>query len=195
VANESGRTNKEGAAERPVETLPNEAEERMLVEAAQRDRSRFAELYERNFDRVYAYVIRRVRNREEAEDLTSEVFQQALANLPRFEWRGVPFVGWLLRIAANAIADRWQHADRDRIQAVQQVADDGAMKDIERRATLYQLVRTLPADQRRVIVMRFVEQHSLKETAQQLERTEGAIKQLQFRALQTLRAGMEGANE
>ena len=58
--------------------------ERLLIEAAQRDPRRFAELYEQNFDRVYAFIARRVRNREEAEDLTSEVFHQALANLPRF---------------------------------------------------------------------------------------------------------------
>jgi RNA polymerase sigma-70 factor, ECF subfamily len=81
-------------------------DERLLVEAAQRDASRFAELYERNFERVYAFVVRRVRNRAEAEDLTSDVFHRALANLPRFEWRGVPFAAWLYRMAANAIADR-----------------------------------------------------------------------------------------
>src|SRR6266550_3545624 len=75
--------------------------ERLLIEAAQRDPSRFAELYEDNFERVYAFIARRVRDRDEAEDLTSEVFHQALANLARFEWRGVPFAAWLFRIAAN----------------------------------------------------------------------------------------------
>src|SRR6185295_19075563 len=78
-------------------------DEQRLVEAAQRDPSHFAELYERHFERVYAYVVRRVRDRDEAEDLTSEVFHQALAHLGRFEWRGLPFAAWLFRIAANAI--------------------------------------------------------------------------------------------
>src|SRR5256884_9236848 len=64
--------------------------ERLRIEAAQRDRSRFAELYEDNFERVYAFIARRVHDRDEAEDLTSEVFHQALANLTRFEWRGGP---------------------------------------------------------------------------------------------------------
>ena len=78
------------------------------MEAAQKDPTRFAELYETNFERVYAFVVRRVSDRDAAEDLTSEVFHKALANLRRFEWRGVPFAAWLLRIAANAIADRAQ---------------------------------------------------------------------------------------
>ena len=65
--------------------------ERLLVEAAQKDPARFAEIYEHNFARVYAFIARRVGNRDVAEDLTSDVFHKALAGLPRFEWRGVPF--------------------------------------------------------------------------------------------------------
>ena len=81
-------------------------DERLLVEAAQKDPSRFAELYELNFARVYGYIARRVGDRDAAQDLTSDVFHNALAKLHSFEWRGVPFAGWLLRIAANMIVDR-----------------------------------------------------------------------------------------
>src|SRR5215469_18543747 len=88
------------------------ATERLLVEAAQQDPSRFSELYEKNFHRVYAFVARRVRDREEAEDITAEVFHEALRSLGRFQWRGAPFAAWLLRIAANTLADRWQRAAR-----------------------------------------------------------------------------------
>ena len=91
-----------------MRALDYETDERLMVEAAQRDPSHFAELYEHNFERVYAYIARRVSNREEAQDLTAEVFHQALANLSQFEWRGTPFVAWLLRIAAHALADRWK---------------------------------------------------------------------------------------
>src|SRR2546423_9787492 len=83
-----------------------EEAERLLIEAAQRDRSRFAELYEDNFERVYAFIARRVRDRDEAEDLTSEVFHQALANLARFEWRGVPPPASPFRGAAHPANDR-----------------------------------------------------------------------------------------
>ena len=78
-----------------------EADERLLIEAAQKDPARFGVLYEINFERVYAYVVKRVQDRSEAEDVTSEVFHQALANLKRFEWRGIPFSAWLFRIAAT----------------------------------------------------------------------------------------------
>ena len=80
-------------------------DERLLIEAAQADPARFVELYDRHVDRIYAYVSRRTGSRVVAEDLTSAVFEQALASLPRFEWRGVPFAAWLLRIAANALVD------------------------------------------------------------------------------------------
>src|SRR5262249_45193097 len=64
-----------------------EPEERLLIEAAQKDPSRFAELYEQNFHRVYAYIARRVRDRAETQDLTAHVFHQALANLGKFKWK------------------------------------------------------------------------------------------------------------
>ncbi|HEY6182161.1 MAG TPA: sigma factor, partial [Terriglobales bacterium] len=86
-----------------MKAINPESDERLLVEAAQRDPRRFAELYELHFRRVYAYVIRRVERREEAEDVTSEVFHHALAKIKSFEWRGVPFSAWLMRIAANVI--------------------------------------------------------------------------------------------
>ena len=86
--------------------------ERLLIEAAQQDPTRFAELYESNFERVYAYLLRRVGSREEAEDLTADVFHQALVSIGRFEWRGRPFVAWLLGIAGNVLRDRWQRVTK-----------------------------------------------------------------------------------
>src|SRR2546428_3616838 len=132
-----------------------EEAERLLIEAAQRDRSRFAELYEDNFERVYAFIARRVRDRDEAEDLTSEVFHQALANLARFEWRGVPFAAWLLRIAANAIIDRAKRTAREHGVPGPDEPPETSLEEIEQRAQLFRLVERLPPDQRRVIVMRF----------------------------------------
>lgn len=166
-----------------------DAEERLLVEAAQKDPSRFGALYENNFERVYAFVARRVGNRDEAQDLTSEVFHRALENLPRFEWRGVPFSSWLFRIAANAITDRSKRAARE-IPSLDEIVgvDPGTNpEEVELLARLFCLVGRLPADQRRVIEMRFAEGKSIHEIARELGRTEGAVKQLQFRGLQTLR--------
>jgi RNA polymerase sigma-70 factor (ECF subfamily) len=182
-----------------LKALSKEADERRLIEAAQRDPARFAELYENNFERVYAYVVRRVGDRTETEDLTSEVFHHALANLQRFEWRGIPFAAWLFRIAANLISDRWQHKSREsladdpeQIEAAPAAAVE--LAEVERKATLFRLVETLPAEQQRVVVLRFVEQKSIKEVAREIRKTEGAVKQLQFRAISSLRARMEGAD-
>ncbi len=180
-----------------MKALKKEADERLLIEAAQQNPARFAELYELNFERVYAYIVKRVHDRIETEDLTSEVFHQALANLKRFEWRGIPFCAWLFRIAANLISDRWQRSGRE-------ITDDATLdaaqvspreiEEIERRATISRLVETLPAEQKRVVLLRFVDQKSIKEVAKEISKTEGAVKQLQFRALSTLRARLEGAD-
>jgi len=168
-------------------SLANPNDERLLVEAAREDPARFGELYENNFERVYAYLARRARDRDEAQDLTAEVFHQALAGLPRYEWRGLPFIGWLLGIAANVLADRWQRATRLQEVVTGELEQVGVEDDVERRAILYQIVDSLPADQRQVILWRFVGQKSLREMAAELGRSEGAVKQLQLRALQNLR--------
>src|SRR5262245_8250870 len=169
---------------------PDEADERPLVEAAQADPARFIDLYDRHFHRVYAYVFRRTRNRADAEDVTSEVFHRALANLPKYEWRGTPFAAWLFRIAANEIADRWQKTARDSAELPAEIA--GPDPGLERQAMLFQLVERLPDDQRRVIEMRFGEGKTLSEAAGALGKSEGAIKQLQRRALERLREHLEG---
>lgn len=157
---------------------PSNADERSLVEAAQKDPARFAELYEANVDRVYAYIRRRVRDRGEAEDLTSAVFHQALANLPRFEWRGITFAAWLLRIADNEVVDRWHGSRRETTDLGPEDRAAAEEPSIERSVMLSQLVDGLPPDQRQVIVDRFVEQRSIREIAETLGRSETAIKQL-----------------
>ncbi|HXQ25252.1 MAG TPA: sigma-70 family RNA polymerase sigma factor [Candidatus Acidoferrales bacterium] len=165
--------------------------EQLLIEAAQRDPARFVELYEENFERVYAFVSRRVHMRADAEDVTAEVFQTAFENLARFEWRKVPFVAWLYRIAANALADRWRKVSRESGKPAAEVAsvefDESEIEMAELRAQLFRSVANLPEDQRRVIEMRFAEEKSIREIAKELGRTTGAVKQLQFRAYQKLR--------
>jgi len=173
--------------------------EGVLVEAAQRDPAEFEALYELYFERVYAFVASRVRDRASAEDVTSEVFHKALSNLASYEWRGVPFAAWLLRIAANAVVDQVKRAAREfpAPDDPPEPANDpdvqaSEMRAMEHRAQLFRLVEQLPAVQKQVVYDRFVEQRSIKEIAQRLGKTEGAVKQLQLRAVQNLRAQMEG---
>ena len=204
------RPARKGSAKGVAKGVPAEArasaatgpqDERRLVEAAQNDPAKFDALYELQFERVYAFVASRVRDRASAEDVTSEVFHKALANLASYEWRGVPFAAWLLRIAANAIVDHAKRAAREfpapddpPEPANDPVVQASEMRAIEHRAQLFRLVGQLPAIQKQVVLERFVEQRSIKEIAQRLGKTEGAVKQLQLRAVQNLRAQMEGSN-
>ncbi len=182
----------------------SDSAERALIEAAQRDRGRFADLYEDNFERVYAYVARRVRDRDEAQDITADVFHLALKNLARFEWRGLPFAAWLFRIASNEIVDRAKGIARRRVlerevfhettDRAGPVAGVARVEEDERRARLFKLVERLPREQSRVIAMRFAEDKSIREIAAALGRSEGSVKQLQFRAMQNLRVRLGDTN-
>jgi RNA polymerase sigma-70 factor (ECF subfamily) len=178
-----------------LKAIEPDADERQLIEAARRDPSRFAELYEANFDRVYDFIARRVPTREEADDLTADVFRQALSSLPSFEWQGMPFAGWLLGIATHLIARRWQRAAKQTALPVEALESVGVPEQTERRAIFSQLVERLPEDQRYVVRRRFIDHRSIREIAQELGRSVGAIKQLQFRALETLRMQVRSRHE
>lgn len=167
-------------------------DDRLLIEAAQADPARFLEIYERYVDRIYAFVSRRTENRAVAEDITSDVFERALATIARFEWRGLPVSAWLFRVASNAVADHWRERSHSADEPVPDVPDPREVEDIDRRIALYQEVERLPDVQRDVIRMRFVEEKSTREVAAALNRSEGAVKQLQLRALERLRKSMGG---
>jgi RNA polymerase sigma-70 factor (ECF subfamily) len=158
------------AAENDVRTLERDSNDWPLIEAAQHEPARFAELYEQNFVRIYSFFARRVATREEAQDLTAEVFHQALASIKRFKWQGAPFIAWLYGIT--------------------DLSDAGG--EIERSVMLGQIVESLLPDQKHVIVRRFIDQKSIREIALELGRSEGAVKQLQLRALENLRERLGG---
>src|SRR2546427_2782958 len=123
--------------------MSEEHDERTQVEAAQRDSSRFADLYERNFYRVYAYIVRRVGDRHQAEDLTADVFREALAGLAKFEWRGVPFCAWLGGIASPRVADYWKRSGRGARHPATESQTAGSPA-IGRSTTLFPVVGPLP---------------------------------------------------
>jgi RNA polymerase sigma-70 factor (ECF subfamily) len=176
-------------AEIAVKTVEREDDGRLQIRAAQSEPIRFAELYEQNVDRIYAFIARRVCSRDHAEDLTAEVFHQALASIGSFRWQGAPFISWLYGIAANVLAAHWQKLGRNPAQ-LEEGWDEGGSEEIERKAILAEMVESLMPDQRMVIVRRFIEQRSIREVATELGRSEGAIKQLQLRALENLREKM-----
>ena len=157
------------------------------------DRSAFAELYDTHCDAVYRYVLYRVREPSDAEDLTSEVFTRAFANIHRYRWQGKSFLAWLYTIARNAVTDR-RRRDRPTVELdnAYGIAEEGptahdhAVRG-EQVDALKGAVKHLTTEQQEVLVLRFVENMSSRQVAKVLGKNEGAIRALQFRALGRLR--------
>jgi len=157
------------------------------------DRAAFAELYDTHVDSVYRYLMYRVREPSDAEDLASEVFTRAFANIHRYKWQGKSFLAWLYTIARNAVTDR-RRRDRPTVEldnayglaAQGPTAHDLAVRG-ENVEALRGAVKHLTGEQQEVLVLRFVENLSSREVANILGKNEGAIRALQFRALGRLR--------
>jgi RNA polymerase sigma-70 factor (ECF subfamily) len=180
--------------------------DRRLVEGARKgDGQALGQLYQRHVDRVYSYILFRVRAEALAEDLTQDVFFQALRSLDSFDWRGA-VAPWLLRIARNAIIDHWRRRARrperamsmldanededDRLERWMAASDTGALADVDLavdRERIAQAADLLTELQRQVVALRFAAGLSIKETADAMGRSEGAIKNLQHHALRALR--------
>ena len=175
--------------------------DRPLVEAARRDPAGFDPLYRRYLAQVYSYAYYELGDHHEAEDATERTFLAALVNLDRFEERARPADGdgastfrvWLFRIARNVVANqrrgRRRHPQAP-IEAAALVADpldvEGGVAVRQEAAAAWQAVGRLPADRRRALVLRFVEEMSTAEIAGVLGRSEGAVRVLIHRALRTV---------
>lgn len=164
--------------------------ERLLIEAAQRDRAAFAPLYERYVDQIFAYAHTLTRNRELAEDVTAATFAKAIEDLPRFEWRGVPYSAWLYRVASNLVARQARRpawVDLDTHQPVDGESPELIVEQREREAAVRAAVAVLPDDQRHAVLLRFGGDLRNREIAEIMGRSEGAVKLLTFRAVTALR--------
>jgi RNA polymerase sigma-70 factor (ECF subfamily) len=164
--------------------------ERLLIEAAQRDRAAFAPLYERYVDQIFAYAHTLTRNRELAEDVTAATFAKAIEDLPRFEWRGVPYSAWLYRVASNLVARQARRpawVDIDTHQPIDHLTPEVIAEQRDREATVRSAVALLPDDQRQAVLLRFGGELRNREIAEIMGRSEGAVKLLTFRAMTALR--------
>ena len=170
------------------------ADLRRLVEFAQKgDRDSLEALYLLHFDRIYSYLHLSVGNRHDAEDLTTQTFLKMLEAIGRFRWQSAPFSAWLFRIAHNLAMDhfrankRWQPEEEvpEPEDATESSAEDAAFESIGRRSML-ELIEGLSHEQKQVLTLKFVFNFSNGEAAAILDKTEGAVKSLQHRALVSL---------
>ncbi|MFA9446283.1 sigma-70 family RNA polymerase sigma factor [Egicoccus sp. AB-alg6-2] len=177
-----------------------------LVERAQGgDAQAFADLYDRYVDQTFAYVYRRVGHRQLAEDLVGDVFLRAYRRLSSFEWQGVDLGAWIMTIARNRVHDHFKSARFRLERPTDDVRDDpgpSTPDDPERVAVARDLTRALGQalarlkdEHREVIELRFVHDLSVAETAAVMERSVGATKALQYRALRALATEVEGHPE
>jgi RNA polymerase sigma-70 factor (ECF subfamily) len=169
------------------------------VLAAQRDRAAFGVLYRRYLERVYGYCFHLLGDHHDAEDATERTFVAALAALDRYRDTGATFRAWLFRIAHNQLANALRARARhpvDPLDAVPEPAEpadpDGLVSRAEEARRLRAALQRLPEDRRQVIVLRFIDGLSAREIGDVLDRSPGAVRVLQHRALRELATHLDG---
>ncbi|HKV32440.1 MAG TPA: sigma-70 family RNA polymerase sigma factor [Candidatus Dormibacteraeota bacterium] len=166
--------------------------ERFLVERAKSDADAFGLLYDRHVDGIYRFVRARLSNAAAAEDVTAEVFVDALRGISRYQDRGRPFSCWLYRIAVNAVADHYRH-EASTAELSEELADTAtqveatAIRHLEVQA-VWRLVEDLPPQQRVAMTLRFRDDLSAREAAAVMGKSEAAVKLLIYRAVRRLRS-------
>ena len=179
-----------------VTSFKDATENELLAVAMQYNSVALGELYYRYEAKIYSYVFRRTGDQTLAEDLTAQVFLKMLESIrDRKAWHS-SFSGWLYRIAHNLVIDHYRRRDRHNTVELDDARPQAS--DIEDPTTAAEMhidaerlraaIRRLTEDQAEVVSLRFLEGYSISEVAAMTNRTEGAIKALQYRAVATLRS-------
>jgi RNA polymerase sigma-70 factor (ECF subfamily) len=176
--------------------MDDETLDRLVEEAKRGDREAFGRIFDAYAGPVYRFIASRVNRPSDAEDLTQLVFVKALEALPRYESRGIPFGGWLFRLARNAVIDqvRTRKEHLSLLAAATRETDEAGPEaratvqdDLDRVAAA---LAELTDEQREVIELRFFAGLSALETAEAMNRQEGTVRGLQFRAIASLRRSL-----
>lgn len=177
----------------------NIEDEELIKDAAGGDNDAFGILYERYVRKIYNYIYYRTGNVNEAEDLTARVFHRSYNHISNYDQRGVPFSAWLYRIAHNLVAN-WY---RDRSRKKEVVLEDhipskfhfdfpeNALETNQENEKLLSAIRKLPSERQQLIILKFVEGLSNAEIGVIMRRSEGAIKSLYHRTLESVRKEVE----
>lgn len=174
---------------------------RALVDLAKEgDADAFGQLYDHYVTGVFRFIYYRVSSQQLAEDLTSETFVRGLRAIQRFNWQGKDFGAWLTTIARNLVADHFK-SSRSRLEIVTETMPERTshaagpeqeVLSLISNEMLFEAVNALPNEQRECILMRFIQGLSIAQTAAALGRSEGAVKQLQLRAVRSLAKSVPG---
>ena len=170
-------------------------EQSVVRRAQQKDKDAFAELYEAYFDKIYRYIVLKIGDRTEAEDMTQQVFLKALKSLPDYKWKDVPFSAWLYRIAHNQVVDHYRKSGRQQsCELTEEITPDDPEGNPEHQTelkvdiqSLVKATRQLTRAQQEVIALRFSSDLPVAEVARLMGRSEGAVKALQHSAVVALR--------
>jgi RNA polymerase sigma-70 factor (ECF subfamily) len=169
-------------------------EERLVRRAQHRDQEAFAQLYEEHFDKIYRYVTLKIGNETEAEDMTQQVFLNALQSISSFKWKGIPFSAWLFRIAHNQVVDYLRSKKRTAVPLDESLtssnSNDNPQLVVEQKLDIEQLLlatKQLTEAQREVISLRFASELPIAQVAKVMGKSQGAVKALQHSAIVALR--------
>ncbi len=173
----------------------HDSDDFLVEKAIKGDRASFAALYERYVDRVYRHVYYRVSNHADAEDITQEAFVRAWNAIGKYRKTGAPFAAWLITIAANLISDHFKHHQKIPVADVgynelsgDPVSDPSGLVETNlNNALIKKAVNKLKGDKQKVILMHFIDGFSYEEIAKTLKKSKGAIRVIQYRALNDLR--------
>ncbi len=171
-----------------------ESEDLLIQRAVKRDRAAFAALYDNCIDQVYRHVYYRVSNQGDAEDITQEAFIKAWKAINKYRKTGAPFVAWLIAIARNLIADHYKARKKlvslDEAEAISNSAETSPEAITEasfNRSYARDAILKLKGEKQKVTLMRFIDGFSYGEIAEILNKSEGAVRVIQYRALNDLR--------
>ena len=170
-------------------------EESLVRRAQKRDQEAFAQLYEEHFDKIYRYIRLRIGNETEAEDMTQQVFLNALQSISSFKWKGIPFSAWLYRIAHNQVVDYLRKKKRTPVLLDESLAsgDDAPQQITERKLDIERLLKAtkqLTEAQREVISLRFTSELPIAQVAKIMGKSQGAVKALQHSGIVALRKAL-----
>jgi RNA polymerase sigma-70 factor (ECF subfamily) len=172
-------------------------DQQQLVTEAQQSTEGFGRLYDHYFPRVYSFVASKVSDRDDAEDLTSEIFMKILENIHSFEWRGVPFAAWIFRIARNTLNTYYaRHAKKKTtdIEEVYGLAEDEektsphvkAVKN-ELAEKVKEVMKELPVRELTVVQLKFFSQLNNREIMHVTGLSESNVAIILFRTLKKIK--------